>query len=173
MVKKPMKDIILVDEHDNPVGVTEKLHAHQTGALHRAFSVFIFNDDGEMLLQQRHPDKYHCGGLWTNACCSHPFPDEGILKAGERRLHEELGFTTKLSHKDTFIYRAEFDNGLIEHEFDHVLVGCYNGTIDKLNPEEISAIKWLMPDDVREQHQATPEAFTPWFMQAFEIATKP
>ena len=128
--------LILVDEQDNPIGTCEKMEAHRKGLLHRAFSVFIFDAQGRMLLQQRALSKYHSGGLWTNACCSHPFPGEDNLTAATRRLQEELGFTTSLRKAFDFYYRAAFDNGLTEHEFDHVFVGQYEGTLE-VNPQEV------------------------------------
>src|SRR6185503_10093666 len=112
-------NVILVDENDNEIGSCEKMEAHRQGWLHRAFSIFIFNSRGEMLLQQRALDKYHSPGLWTNACCSHPAPGENLAEAAGRRLEEELGFTTGLEKLFDFIYRADFENGLSEHEFDH------------------------------------------------------
>ena len=128
-----MEQVILVNEQDEQTGVMEKMEAHQKALLHRAFSVFIFNDKGELLLQQRASDKYHSGGLWTNTCCSHPNPDEETITAAQRRLKEEMGFTTKLSKAFDFIYKSEFSNGLTEHEFDHVFTGYYNGEI---HPDE-------------------------------------
>ena len=131
-----LTQIILVDEQDNALGACEKLEAHRKGLLHRAFSVFIFNRKGEMLLQQRAMNKYHSGGLWTNACCSHPAFGEAISDAVQRRLQEELGFATHAEKLFDFVYRAEFDNGLIEHEFDHVFSGEYEGVI-RCNPDEV------------------------------------
>ena len=154
--------IVLVDEQDNAIDSTDKTTAHQKGLLHRAFSVFIFNDQKQVLLQQRHRDKYHCGGLWTNTCCSHPAPGEPVITAGERRLQEELGFTVLLQHVGEFIYRAEFDNGLTEHEYDHVLVGHFNGQITDANPTEITATQWLSLSDLQEALAQHPERYTPW-----------
>ena len=130
-----LTQVILVDVNDRPVGSMEKMQAHEQGLLHRAFSVFIFNGKGEMLLQQRTLSKYHSGGLWTNACCSHPFPDEETAEAARRRLKEELGFETPIEKVFDFVYKADFDNGLTEHEFDHVFTGEYEGEI-LLNKEE-------------------------------------
>ena len=126
-----MEEVVLVDEQDKPVGVMEKMQAHREGKLHRAFSVFIFNDKGEMLLQQRAFNKYHSAGLWTNACCSHPKPNETTETAAARRLNEELGFKTSLEKLFDFTYKASFENGLTEYEFDHVFSGIYNGEIIK------------------------------------------
>src|SRR5580658_4397934 len=123
------EEVVLVDESDQPVGVMEKMEAHRRGLLHRAFSVFIFNSRGEMLLQQRAPEKYHSAGLWTNACCSHPRPGEDTREGAVRRLKEELGFTTHLEKLFEFTYRSEFDNGLTEFEFDHVFIGVYDQEI--------------------------------------------
>ena len=142
--------VILVNEQDAPIGVMEKMEAHKTGTLHRAFSIFIFNSQGEMLLQQRAKGKYHSGGLWTNACCSHPQPGEQVEKAAERRLMEELGFSTSLEKVFDFLYKAGLDNGLTEHEFDHVFVGEYNGAIN-FNTEEVancSSVMGMMPNSV-------------------------
>ena len=129
-------EVILVDEQDQEIGVMEKMEAHRQGLLHRAFSVFIFNEKGEMLLQQRSLDKYHSGGLWTNACCSHPRPGEDIQRAAQRRLHEELGFVTSIEEIFDFIYKSPFDNGLTEHEFDHVFIGVYDDVIEP-NQKEV------------------------------------
>src|SRR5215468_430433 len=115
-----MEQVILVNELDEEIGTMEKLSAHEQGVLHRAISVFIFNEKGEMLLQQRASRKYHSGGLWTNACCSHPHPGEATHAAALRRLKEEMGFETSLKKAFDFVYKTSFDNGLTEHEFDHV-----------------------------------------------------
>ena len=155
--------IVLVDDQDNAIGSTEKTTAHQQGLLHRAFSVFVFNDQKQLLLQQRHPDKYHCGGLWTNTCCSHPEPGEPVIAAGERRLQEELGFTVPLTYVGEFIYRAEFNNGLTEHEYDHVLVGHFNGPVTEVNPEEIAKVKWVDLPTLQQGLTTHPELYTPWF----------
>ena len=121
--------VILVNEHDDMVGIMDKMEAHQQGLLHRAFSIFIFNTKGEMLLQQRAFSKYHSGGLWTNACCSHPLPGEKTEDAAQRRLKEEIGFETSLEKIFDFVYKAAFENGLTEHEFDHVFAGEYEGKV--------------------------------------------
>jgi len=127
-------DVILVNEQDQPVGTMEKMEVHQKALLHRAFSVFLFNDRGEMLLHKRADSKYHSGGLWTNACCSHPRPGEDTRSAAEKRLQEEMGIVTPLTKAFDFIYKASFDNGLTEHEFDHVFTGTYQGSIDPSIP---------------------------------------
>ncbi len=158
--------VILVNEQDEPVGTMEKLEAHQKGLLHRAFSVFIVNSAGEMLLQQRAQDKYHSGGLWTNTCCSHPLPGEDTLAASHRRLVEEMGFDCELKEVFSFTYRAEFDNGLTEHEFDHVLIGQYDGEIQP-DSTEVMNYKFASPDEIRFLLLTEPETFTHWFHIAF------
>src|SRR5580693_5920772 len=137
-----MEEVILVDETDTPLGRMEKIEAHRKALLHRAFSVFIFNSKGEMLLQQRAKHKYHSAGLWTNACCSHPSPLESTEDGAMRRLQEELGFVTTLKKIFEFTYRSEFDNGLTEFEFDHVFIGEYNGKI-RPNPDEVSECSFM------------------------------
>lgn len=159
-------EVILVDENDQETGVMEKMEAHVKGLLHRAFSVFIFNEKGNMLLQQRALEKYHCGGLWTNACCSHPMPGERNEAAAKRRLFEELGFTTEVSEIFDFTYRAEFSNGLTEHEYDHVFVATYDGPMD-LNPKEVKECCYLSLTEITEMLASHPDRFTPWFHLAF------
>lgn len=159
--------VILVDEQDKPIGTMDKLEVHQKGLLHRAFSVFIFNDKGELLLQRRALSKYHSAGLWTNTCCSHPRPYEETLAAANRRLREEMGMDTILMHKTSFIYKTPFDNGLTEHEFDHVFIGQSNED-PIINPEEVDSFKWLSLEKVKEEIQNDPENFTSWFRIAIE-----
>lgn len=159
-------EVILVDEKDRPVGCMEKMQAHLEGKLHRAFSVFIFNSRGEMLLQQRAAGKYHSGGLWTNACCSHPGPGEETTAAAERRLMEELGFVTPVIKIFDFVYKAGFDNGLTEYEFDHVYTGRYEGGIE-FNREEVMAVAWRSMEEIRHSLVAEPELYTAWFRLAF------
>ena len=161
-----MPDVILVDEADKPLGTLDKMEAHRTGQLHRAFSIFIFNAEGDMLLQQRADDKYHSGGLWTNACCSHPLPGEAVANAASRRLQEELGFTTALQPAFSFIYKADFDNGLVEHEFDHVFTGRYNDAIHA-DPQEVKAIAFLPLAEIRRQLRDNADQYTAWFKIAF------
>jgi isopentenyl-diphosphate delta-isomerase len=164
-----MQQVVLVDEKDREVGVMEKMEAHQKALLHRAFSVFIFNARGEMLLQRRAFAKYHSGGLWTNACCSHPRPGEAVAAAAGRRLQEELGFSVPLTEAFHFIYKAFFDNGLTEYEFDHVLTGFYDGEIYP-NREEVEDVRWLTIQDIRTDLEARPAVYTAWFkiaLQAF------
>lgn len=158
--------VILVNELDEPIGTMEKLEAHQKGLLHRAFSVFITNAKGELLLQQRALNKYHSGGLWTNTCCSHPLPDEDVIAASHRRLVEEMGFDCELTEVFSFTYRAEFDNGLTEYEFDHVLIGQYDGEIRPDNAEVMNH-KFASPDEIRFLLLTAPETFTHWFHIAF------
>ena len=160
------ENIILVDRHDNPLGVHEKYDAHVKGLLHRAFSIFIFNKKGEMLLQQRALGKYHSGGLWTNACCSHPVPGELIEKAALRRLNEELGFQVPVDKVFDFVYKSELGNGLIEHEFDHVFVGEYEGEIN-FNTEEVLNYCYAGIPNIRLSLQQKPQEFTTWFHLAF------
>ncbi len=158
--------VILVDEKDAALGVCEKMEAHKKGILHRAFSIFIFNSKGEMLLQQRAVSKYHSGGLWTNACCSHPAPDEKIMLAALRRLREEMGFQTSIKKVFDFVYKADFDNGLTEYEFDHVFVGHYDGVID-FNKEEVMDTCYKSIDEVSNDLQTAPHNYTAWFHIAF------
>lgn len=161
-----MEQVILVNEHDEITGVMEKMEAHKKALLHRAFSVFVFNDKNELLMQRRATDKYHSGGLWTNTCCSHPRPGEDVLAAAMRRLYEELGFTTTLSKAFQFKYRADFENGIAEHELDHVLTGYYNGKVFP-NPKEVSEIAWWSPQTLATQMEEQPETFTAWFNIAY------
>jgi isopentenyl-diphosphate Delta-isomerase len=162
-----MEQVILVDREDRVTGTMEKLEAHRTGALHRAFSVFIFNTRGEMLLQKRALEKYHSPGLWTNACCSHPRPGETSLDAANRRLNEEMGLKTELHFKTTFIYRSDFENGLIEHELDHVFTGITEN-VPKINITEVADYKWLSTDQIKDLIKKDPETFTTWFRIAME-----
>ncbi|MCW3112252.1 MAG: isopentenyl-diphosphate delta-isomerase [Segetibacter sp.] len=161
-----MEEVILVNEQDEQVGSMEKMEAHRKGSLHRAFSVFIFNDRNEILLQQRAITKYHSGGLWTNACCSHPRPGEETESAAIRRLHEELGFTTALTKIFDFHYNAAFDNGLTEHEFDHVYVGTYSGKI-KPNASEVQDYCYKKMEEIVATIQSHPHKYTAWFCIAF------
>ena len=161
-----MEQVILVDENDGMTGTMEKMKAHEKALLHRAFSVFIFNSKGEMLLQQRAVSKYHSAGLWTNSCCSHPRPGEDTLTAASRRLQEEMGFETPLKKVFDFVYKAGFANGLTEHEFDHVFIGNYNGVIAP-NPNEVIDYAYWPMEKIVEQMQYHPELFTVWFHIAF------
>jgi isopentenyl-diphosphate Delta-isomerase len=159
-------DVILVDENDQPVGTMEKMEVHRKALLHRAFSVFIFNEKGEMLLQKRAADKYHSAGLWTNACCSHPRPGTDILQAAGERLMEEMGFRTILEKVFDFIYMASYDNGLTEYEFDHVLVGTYVGEIIP-NPDEVADFCFKSLEEIRDSLQSHSNEYTAWFKIAF------
>jgi len=157
-----MDHVILVDEQDNETGTMEKMEAHQKGLLHRAFSIVIFNSKGEMLLQQRAVEKYHSGGLWTNACCSHPGPGEAIEDAGKRKLLQEMGFACDLNFSHKFIYKVEFDNQLTEYEWDYVLVGYYDGA-PSVNPGEAQSWKYQSLESIRKDAEQNPDAYTCWF----------
>ena len=157
-----MEYVILVDERDKPLGLMEKLEAHQKGELHRALSVLIFNPQGQLLLQQRAQGKYHSPALWTNTCCTHPRDGEDIREAGKRRLLEEMGMSEELEPLFQFTYKADFSNGLVEHEYDHVLVGRSN-ELPKLNPEEAMDFEFMSLPDIRDEINKKPEQFTPWF----------
>jgi len=163
--------VILVDENDMPTGVMEKLEAHRKGLLHRAFSVFIVNSKGEMLLQRRALTKYHSPDLWTNACCSHPQPGETTFDAATRRLQEEMGFTCKLQEIDRILYQAEFDNGLIEHEYDHILLGFHDDQII-INPDEVSEYKFVSLKELDDLLVSDNEKFTYWFRIAYPLVKK-
>ncbi|MES2566683.1 MAG: isopentenyl-diphosphate Delta-isomerase [Bacteroidota bacterium] len=154
--------VILVDENDNEIGVMEKMQAHREGVLHRAFSVFIFNDKNELLLQQRALSKYHSGGLWTNTCCSHPRPNETIKDAAHRRLFEEMGMSCELKIKTNFIYKTPFENGLTEHELDYVLTGNTNKD-PLINKEEVENFRWISVTDLKEDIALYPDRYTSWF----------
>ncbi|MBL8031582.1 MAG: isopentenyl-diphosphate Delta-isomerase [Candidatus Doudnabacteria bacterium] len=157
--------IVLVNEQDEQVGTEEKLRAHELGLLHRAFSIFVFNSRGELMLQQRALHKYHCGGLWTNTCCSHPRVGEGTAAAAHRRLQEEMGFDCELREVFSFVYKVPFANGLTEHEFDHVFVGTYDAD-PVLNPEEAAAWKWISPTDLQAAIAKDPDNYTYWLKVA-------
>jgi len=158
--------VILVDAFDKPVGKMEKIEAHRKGLLHRAFSVFIFNDHGEMMMQKRSLNKYHSPGLWTNACCSHPREDEDTLVAAHRRLNEEMGFGCKLNEVFSFTYQADVGNGLTEHEFDHVFVGTYSKP-PQLNRNEAENWKFMPMTDIKKDILINPSHYTVWFKIAF------
>lgn len=165
------QQVILVNENDEPVGVMGKTEAHQKGLLHRAFSVFIFNSRGGMLLQQRAINKYHSGGLWTNACCSHPVPGEITGEAAVRRLKEEMGFETKLEKIFDFVYKANVGNDLVEHEFDHVFAGEYNGAVN-FNNEEVMNSCFKNMNEIAESVKAEPAIYSAWFCLAFPAVEK-
>ena len=159
--------VILVNEQDEKIGLMPKMEAHEKGLLHRAFSVFVFNNKGQLLLQQRAKTKYHSPGLWTNTCCSHQRDGETNVEAGKRRLMEEMGFTTELTDSQSFIYKAPFDNGLTEHEYDHILTGMYNDE-PAINPEEVESWKWMSLRDVKQDMNVNPEIYTVWFKIIFD-----
>jgi len=159
--------VILVDKNDNMVGIAEKMDAHKNPKLHRAFSIFIVNSGGELLIQKRAEKKYHCPGLWANTCCGHPWPGESLEAATHRRLQEEMGFDTELEEVFSFIYNSEFDNGLTEKEFDHVFIGKWDGT-PKINLEEASDYKWISKDILTKDIKKNPEIYTTWFKIAWE-----
>ena len=156
------EEVVLVDEKDSVVGFMEKMEAHQLGLLHRAFSVFVFNSKGELMLQQRAKSKYHSGGLWTNTCCSHPRPNEEVLDAATRRLDEEMGFSCELEVQFSFVYKAKLDNELTEHEYDYVLFGYYNDQ-PNLNPEEATNYKFVSLENLQKNIEEKPNEFTEWF----------
>lgn len=157
-----MEKVILVDRADRKKGIAEKMEAHRKGILHRAFSILIFNKKGEMLLQQRARSKYHSGGLWTNACCSHPRPGEKMKEAIHRRLKEEMGFDCPLKEVGSFIYKVNLDKGLMEHEFDHVFIGYYNGKV-RINKREAERYKWVSLKFLEQDIKKNPRKYTEWF----------
>ena len=157
--------LILVDENDAELGTMEKMAVHQQGLLHRAFSVFIFDSQGRMLLQRRADNKYHSAGLWSNACCSHPVAGEELSGAVKRRLFEELGIETPVEKIFDFVYRTEFPDGLIEYEFDHVFAGIYDGPV-LFNTSEVKAIEQVEMEELQAQATLYPERFTSWFLLA-------
>ncbi|MBK0370769.1 isopentenyl-diphosphate Delta-isomerase [Flavobacterium agrisoli] len=159
--------VILVNTNDEPIGLMPKLEAHEKALLHRAFSVFILNDKNEIMLQQRAHQKYHSPLLWTNTCCSHQREGESNLEAGQRRLFEEMGFKTELKELFHFIYKAPFDNGLTEHELDHVMIGYYNSE-PVINTEEVESWKWMKIEDIKADLEKKPEMYTVWFKIIFD-----
>ncbi len=162
-----IEKVILVNENDEQIGLMEKIEAHRKALLHRAFSVFVFNAKGEVMIQQRAAKKYHSPGLWTNTCCSHPREGETVIEAGIRRLQEEMGFQTSLKETTSFIYKAPFDNGLTEHEFDHILIGTFEGE-PNINPDEVADWKWIEMDELKKDLKQHPENYTAWFKIIFE-----
>ena len=159
--------IILVDENDKEIGSEEKIKVHKEGKLHRAFSIFIFNSEGKMLLQKRAKSKYHSGGLWTNTCCSHPRAGESLNDAVHRRLKEEMGFDCELKEIFSFIYKVKFDNNLSEYEYDHVFIGKFDGS-PKPNPDEADSYKWISLDELEKDIKQKPDDYTFWFKIAFD-----
>lgn len=162
-----MEQVILVDENDRQVGLMEKQAAHVNPHLHRAFSIFIFNSKGELLMQQRALSKYHSPGLWTNTCCSHPRDGETLTEATSRRLMEEMGMTCEMHEVYTFIYKAPVGQGLTEHEFDHVWIGRSDET-PQINREEVESWKYMSLSDLKVDIQHHPELYTEWFKITFE-----
>lgn len=160
-------EIILVDENDNEIGVGEKLEVHKSGKLHRAFSIFIFNLSGQLLIQKRASNKYHSGGLWSNTCCSHPRPGEGLEMAVHARLREEMGFDCELKEIYKFIYKVRFDNGLTEHECDHVFIGK-SDAVPVLNAEEAEDWKWADPRWLSADMKDNPIGYTYWFKMSLD-----
>lgn len=163
--------VVLVDERDLETGVMEKLQAHREGKLHRAVSVFIFNSKGEMLLQQRAAGKYHSAGLWTNACCSHPRQGEAVHEAARRRLYEEMGLACVLNEAFTFVYKAHFENGLTEHEYDHVFIGVTD-TVPAPDKTEVAAWNYLDREALETDIKAHPDQYTEWFKICLEKRRK-
>jgi len=159
--------VILVNELDEQIGTMPKMEAHEKALLHRAFSVFVMNDKGETMLQQRAAHKYHSPLLWTNTCCSHQRVGESNIQAGKRRLQEEMGFKTELKELFSFIYKAPFDNGLTEHELDHVMMG-YGHDAPKINPDEVADWKWMKPEAIKADMLENPDRYTAWFKIIFD-----
>ena len=165
------KKVILVDENDIPRGTMEKMEAHRKGELHRAFSIFVFNSNGELLLQRRAIDKYHSGGLWTNTCCSHPQPGENLQESTHIRLYEEMGFSCDLENIFHFIYKSKLDNELIEHELDHVFIGYYYEN-PKINIHEVAEWKYMSVDHIQQNIKLNPMQYTAWFKICFTKVLK-
>ena len=165
------KKVVLVDKSGNQIGLMPKLEAHQKGILHRAFSIFIFNSENQILLQKRSSNKYHFGGLWTNTCCSHPRDGENIIDAGKRRLYEEMGIKTELKKEFEFTYKEVLGNGLTEHEFDHVLIGNFNGN-PILNKDEVEDWKWMSLEEIEKNINENKDDYTVWFVIAFNYFYK-
>ncbi len=156
-----MEEVIIVDKNDKQLGVEEKIKAHEQGKLHRAISVFVMNSKGELMLQKRAEGKYHSGGLWANTCCSHPKPGENTSDAAVRRLKEEMGFECKLTEVFSFTYKVEFDNGLSEHEYDHVFIGKFDSQ-PKPNAEEVDDWKWMNLEELKRDLEKNPDKYTYW-----------
>ncbi|MFN0047616.1 MAG: isopentenyl-diphosphate Delta-isomerase [Cytophagales bacterium] len=154
--------VVIVDENDNNLGTEEKLEAHKKGLLHRAFSIFIFNEKKQLLIHKRNSQKYHSGGLWTNTCCGHPRPNEAVEKAAFRRLYEEMGFSCTLEKQFDFIYKADFDNGLTEHELDHVFTGQFSNDPNP-NPVEVEDWRFVDWDWLLKDVNLHPKKYTVWF----------
>jgi len=161
------EQVILVNEKDEQIGLMPKMEAHEKAVLHRAFSVFIFNNQNQLMLQQRAADKYHSPLLWANTCCSHQRDGETNLQAGKRRLQEEMGFVCELEEKTSFIYNAPFENGLTEHELDHIMIGTYNDA-PVINKEEVESFKWMTLEEVKVDMALNPDIYTAWFKIIFD-----
>ena len=161
------ENVILVNQNDEQIGLMPKLEAHEKAVLHRAFSVFVLNSKNEIMLQQRAHQKYHSPLLWTNTCCSHQREGETNIQAGSRRLFEEMGFRTELKELFHFIYKAPFDNGLTEHELDHVMMGYYDDA-PEINLEEVEDWKWMKIEAVKDDMEVHPELYTVWFKIIFD-----
>ncbi|MDO3642923.1 MAG: isopentenyl-diphosphate Delta-isomerase [Mucilaginibacter sp.] len=155
------EEVILVDENDNELGRMEKMQAHKVGALHRAVSVFIFNGGGQLLLQKRAAEKYHSPGKWSNTCCTHPRPGEASIDAARRRLNEEMGMDCGLTAWGTLLYCSAFDNGLIEHENDHIFIGVTN-SVPVVNPAEVEDYQYVELRTLQQSIQQHPDRYTPW-----------
>ena len=166
-----IENVILVDVNDNELGVMEKMKAHEQGLLHRAFSVFVFNSNGEVLLQQRNKNKYHSGGLWSNTCCSHPRPGESISDAANRRLREEMGMEADLLHAFSFVYKSDLDNELTEHELDHVFLGETN-SLPKMNKDEVEDYRYVSIEYLKEDIKNNPDHYTEWLKICFDNLLK-
>lgn len=162
-----MEYVILVDENDQEIGLMEKMEAHKKGLLHRAFSIFLFNENNELLLHQRALSKYHSGGLWTNTCCSHPRQGETVIEAANRRLIEEMGIEAEMNPEFSFIYKATLDNELTEHELDHVVLGTFSGK-PKINHEEVAAWKYVSMTEIKADMKLHPDKYTEWFRIVFD-----
>lgn len=161
------EEVILVNTSDEEIGTMEKMLAHEKALLHRAFSVFVFNQKGEMLIHRRALDKYHSGGLWTNACCSHPRKGETTEEAAHRRLMEEMGFDCPISERFSFIYKAELDQGLTEYEYDHVFFGSFDGN-PRINPDEVCDWKYISVLELKQDIKSYPDNYTEWFKIALD-----
>ena len=160
--------VLLVDDTDRPIKLMDKMEAHVKGELRRAFSIFIFNSKNQFLLQKRAESKYHAGGLWTNTCCSHPLTENELVEEAKFRLNEEMGMEiAELKKGFSFTYKTEFNNGLIENEFDHVLYG-FTDDLPKLNPDEAQDFRYLYFEDLHAEVEANPKAFTPWFLLCYQ-----
>ena len=161
------ENVILVDKNDTQIGLMSKLDAHKKGILHRAFSVFVLNNNNEIMLQKRAYNKYHSGGLWTNTCCSHQREGENSIEAGKRRLLEEMGFETELKIITSFIYKVEFDNGLTEHELDYLLIGKFLKS-PVINKQEVADWKWMKVELIADDIKLNPNNYTSWFKIIFD-----